>query len=96
MSLSTTAKNEAARGLPWVEVAGPPALVDLFHAPLDIALGDRSTFYRVEIDPVGRCGEVLIAITSRRGRVPLLFATDELDAGYVRSVVSSTVERYGL
>lgn len=81
----------------FIRVSGQsPVLVDRLREPLEHALESRQTFYRVEIDTIGRVGEVLVSITSSRGRVPLLFGREELEPGYVLRVVSDTVARFGL
>ena len=81
----------------FVRVGGQAAgLVDLLQAPLRRALESRNRFYSVEIDAVGRVGEVLVSITSSRGRLPLLFGRGDLEPGYVRRIVSDTVARFGL
>jgi hypothetical protein len=79
-----------------VEIDGENALVvDRLKEPLRRALAGRRTFYSVHVDSVNRVGEVLVSITGRRGRLPLLFAHDELEPGYVFGVVSDTVDRFG-
>jgi hypothetical protein len=81
----------------FVRVGGPTAsLVDHLQAPLREALESRNRCYDVEIDAVGRVGEVLVSITSARGRLPLLFGRGELEPGYVHRIVSDTVARFGL
>lgn len=80
-----------------VEITGENALVvECLRGPLRRALGGRPASYSVCIDTVDRVGEVLVAITCRKGRLPLLFAYDELEPGYVFGVVSDTVDRFGL
>jgi hypothetical protein len=80
-----------------VRVGGQTAwLVDRLQEPLRQALESRNRFYVVEIDAVGRVGEVMVSITSSRGRLPLLFARGDLEPGYVHRVVSDTVARFGL
>ncbi len=80
-----------------VEIAGQsPAIVDALREPLRQALSSRPGFYVVEIETIGRVGEVLLSVTSRRGRAPLIFAREELEPGYVARVVSDTVTRFGL
>jgi hypothetical protein len=81
----------------FVRVGGETAwLVDQLQEPLRLALERRKRFYVVEIDAVGRVGEVLVSITSSRGRLPLLFARGDLEPGYVHRIVSDTVARFGL
>jgi len=81
----------------FVRVGGQTAgLVEQLQAPLRQALERRNRFYSVEIDAVGRVGEVLVSITSSRGRLPLLFGRDDLEPGLVRRIVSDTVARFGL
>lgn len=70
--------------------------MDQLQEPLRQALESRRSFYFVEIETVGRVGEVLVSITSARGRLPLLFAREDLEPGYVHRIVSDTVDRFGL
>ena len=87
----------AAGSLACVRVRGRTAwLVDQLEPPLRQALESRNRFYSVEIDAVGRVGEVMVSITSSRGRLPLLFGRGDLEPGYVRRIVSDTVARFGL
>lgn len=80
-----------------VEVGGQSAtLVALLRQPLLAALEGRGRFYRVQIEKIGRVGEVLLSVTSGRGRVPLIFEPDDLQPAYVARVVSETVARFGL
>ena len=79
-----------------VEVDGENAsIVERLKEPLRRALGGRRSFYSVHVDSVNRVGQVLVSITGHRGRLPLLFAQDELEPGYVFGVVSDTVDRFG-
>lgn len=78
-----------------VEILGTSALVQRVQGALHQALDDRRRFYRVDVAEVGRCGEVLISINGTKGRLPLLFAHDDLEPGPVRNVVQRTVERFG-
>jgi hypothetical protein len=71
-------------------------LVDRLKAPLHRALVGRRTFYSVRIETVGRVGEVLVSITGSKGRLPLLFGHEELEPGYVASVVHDVVDRFAL
>ena len=75
---------------------GTAALVERLREPLRQALESRNRCYVVEIDAVGRVGEVLVRITSSRGRLPLLFGRGDLEPGYVQRIVSDTVARFGL
>lgn len=77
-----------------VQVEGEPPLVEQLEESLRAVLGGRGTFYHVQLDSVGRCGEVMVRITGSRGRLPLLFERGELTPGYVRSIVRSAVEKY--
>jgi hypothetical protein len=84
----------AAAGL--VQIDGENALVvERLREPLSRALGNRRAFYRVRVETLGRVGEVLVSILGRRGRIPLLFAPDELEPGYVHGIVRDTVDRFG-
>jgi hypothetical protein len=79
-----------------VEVDGENAsIVERLKEPLRRALGGRRCFYSVHVESVNRVGEVLVSITGHRGRLPLLFASDELEPGYVFGVVSHTIDRFG-
>ena len=81
----------------FVRVSGQSAwLVDQLQEPLRQALESRDAFYVVEIETVGRVGEVLVSITSSRGRLPLIFGREDLEPGYVHRIVSDTVARFGL
>jgi hypothetical protein len=71
-------------------------MVARLSAPLERALGGRRTSYSVRIDPVGRVGETLVTITGLKGHLPLIFGHDELDPGYLCSVVQRSVDRFGL
>ena len=81
-----------------VEVAGDDKnLVARLAEPLQRVLSDRrSSFYTVYIETVGRVGEVMVSIDGTRGHLPLLFRREDLDAGYVCSVVTETVRRFDL
>jgi hypothetical protein len=85
-------------GLPrFVEISSKTAsLVEQLQEPLRRALESRNRFYLVEIDAVGCLGEVMVSISSSRGRLPLLFGREDLQPGYVHRVVSDTVVRFGL
>jgi len=79
-----------------VQIDGENALVvDRLREPLRRALGSRGALYRVQVGTVGRSGEVLVSILGQRGRIPLLFAPDELEPGYVHGIVRDTVDRFG-
>jgi hypothetical protein len=70
------------------------AMLGRLREPLHRALDGRSHFYAVEIVAVGRVGEVLVSITGPSGRLPLLFGHEELEPGYVSSVVRDAVEKF--
>ena len=72
------------------------AILVQLQEPLRRALDGRSRSYAVELAAVGRVGEVLVSITGANGRLPLLFGHEELDPGYVSSVVRAAVERFAL
>jgi hypothetical protein len=79
-----------------VQISGEnPLLVERLSAPLQQALADRQRYYRVNVERVGRVGEVLISITGTKGHMPLLFGEEELEPGYVCRVVQDTVSRFG-
>jgi hypothetical protein len=77
-----------------VEIEGEALLLEELAECIDEALGGGNAYYHVKLDGVGRCGEVVVRIDGRKGRLPLLFGRGELEPGYVRSVVRSTVERF--
>jgi hypothetical protein len=79
-----------------VQIDGENTLVvERLREPLSRALGNRGALYRVYVETVGRAGEVLVSILGHRGRIPLLFAPDELEPGYVHGIVRDTVDRFG-
>jgi hypothetical protein len=87
----------AAEAIGLVEITGENApVVERLREPLRRALAGRPASYAVRIETAERVGEVLVAITGHKGRLPLLFAYDELEPGYVFGVVSDTVDRFGL
>jgi hypothetical protein len=86
--------TEAATGLVQIDGENAP-VVNRLREPLRRALGNRRAFYRVNVETVGRVGEVLVSILGHKGRIPLLFAQDELEPGYVHGVVRDTVDRFG-
>jgi hypothetical protein len=71
-------------------------LTERLREPVRRALVDRQTCYSVDIEPRGRVGEIIIAITGSKGRLPLLFRHEELEPGYVFRVVRDAVTRYDL
>jgi hypothetical protein len=80
-----------------VDVAGDdPGLVGRLAEPLQRALSGRRSFYAVRIETVGRVGEVMVSIDGSRGHLPLLFRPEDMEAGYVCSVVKETLQRYDL
>jgi hypothetical protein len=80
-----------------VEVGGDDqGLVARLAEPLQRALAGRRSFYAVRIEAVGRVGEVMVSIDGAKGHLPLLFGPEDMDAGYVCSVVKDTVRRYDL
>jgi hypothetical protein len=85
---------EAATSL--VQIDGEnPLVVERLREPVSRALGNRRAFYSVRVETVGRVGEILVSILGHKGRIPLLFAQDELEPGYVHGVVRDTVDRFG-
>ena len=81
----------------WMRISGDnDALVDQLRRPLQQALEGRRAFYSVRIEAVGRVGEVLVSITGSKGRLPLRFGHEELEPGYVSSVVHDVVNRFAL
>jgi hypothetical protein len=80
-----------------VHVTGQSArLVERLQDALRQALDGRARRYVVEIAAVGRVGEVLVSISSSRGRLPLLLGPEDPEPGYVRRLVSDIVARFGL
>jgi hypothetical protein len=80
-----------------VEVGGDDRnLVGRLTEPLQKALASRRSFYAVHIEAVGRVGEVMVSIDGTKGHLPLLFGPEDMDAGYVCSVVKDNVRRYDL
>ena len=77
-----------------VEVEGDHALCGRLGGALRRALQDRGRYYHVQIDGVGRMGEVVIRISGVKGRLPLMFDRGELDPAFVHHVVRSAVETY--
>ena len=89
------ATSESGKAL--VRVEGQNALlVERLRDPLHRALGGRRTFYVVKVDSMGRVGEILLSIRGARGHLPLLLREEDLEPGYVASVVKATVDRFGL
>ena len=79
-----------------LQIDGENALVvERLREPLSRALGSRRALYRVQVGTAGRGGEVLVSILGNRGRIPLLFAPDELEPGYVHAIVRDAVDRFG-
>ena len=80
-----------------VEFTGDNAhLLDLLREPISRALGDRRTRYHVQVESVGRVGEVVVTITGFKGRVPLFLGGEELEPGYVTRLINETISKYGL
>jgi hypothetical protein len=78
-----------------VDVVGEDAkLVRRLREPLEKALADRRARYSVRVEGLGRVGEVLVAITGTKGRIPLLFDRGELEPGYVTRVIRETVDKF--
>jgi hypothetical protein len=78
-----------------VEITGSDkGLVDRLAEPLQQALSSRRSHYAVRIETLGRVGEVMVRIDGTKGRLPLLFRPEEMEAGYVCSVVKDTVRRF--
>lgn len=79
-----------------VQVSGHGTFLDRFRGPLQEALGARRRHYSVTIDSVGRVGEVMFSVTGSSGRLPLLFASEDLEPAYVTRVVADSVARFGI
>ena len=69
-------------------------LVERLKDPLTRALGGRRSVYMVDVDTVGRVGQVLVSVSGFRGRLPFFFQPEELEPGYVFRVVNDTVARF--
>lgn len=83
-----------AGGPKLIQVVGESAaLVDRLREPLLQALSARRCRYAVRVEAVGPMGEVLVSITGSKGRIPLLFGREELEAGHVSRVVQGAAER---
>jgi hypothetical protein len=89
-------RSETEGGGARVEFSGDAALGRGLGPVLRRVLEARQGYYLVSLDGVGRCGEVLVAISSPGGRLPLLFGKGDLEPGYVASVVRQNVERFAL
>jgi hypothetical protein len=74
---------------------GDSALLERLGEAISRALAGRRRMYRVRVDSVGRCGEVLVSVDGTRGRLPLLFSQDD-EPAFVASTVLQTVERFAL
>jgi hypothetical protein len=81
-------------GTPWVEISGEPELVARLERVLQAALAGRRRRYLVNVSPVGRVGEVLVAIDGPKGRLPVILGREDLEPGYVGGVVRDLVERF--
>jgi hypothetical protein len=89
---SNVVDDEARR----IEVKGERELVDQLGPPLRSVLGRRRRLYRVRLESLGRCGEVLVAIDGTKGHLPLIFGSEHLEPGYVAGVVQQVMERFAL
>jgi hypothetical protein len=69
-------------------------LVALLTEPLRQALSGRRAYYSVNVEAVGRVGEVMVRIDGAKGRLPLLLRAEDIHASCVASVVRDTVHRY--
>jgi hypothetical protein len=79
-----------------VEVSGDGTLFRHRLAdPLCRALAGRQRFYTVHVEALGRVGEVLVTITSSKGRLPLILTPQDLEPGDVFRMVSDTVDKFG-
>jgi hypothetical protein len=88
------AQRDARRSHWPIEIEGDVGLVQGLGEALHRSLADRQRYYRVRLDGIGRCGEVLVAVTSASGRLPLLFDRRDLEPAYVASVVRYNVDRF--
>lgn len=77
-----------------VEIDGEATLLEQLEGPLHRVLAVRAAYYRVRVEGIGRCGEVLVGITGAKGQLPLLFGREELEPGYVARVVNDTLDRF--
>jgi hypothetical protein len=81
---------------PFVHMRGEGALLDHLRDPLQRALEDQRRHCLVSVEAVGRVGEVMVSVTTTKGRLPMLFGSEDLDPGYVTRVVLDTVTHFGL
>lgn len=80
-------------GRKLIEVFGDSAeLVDRLRGPLLQALSGARCSYAVRVAAIGPMGEVLVSITGSQGRIPLLFAREQLEDAHVSSVVQGAVD----
>ena len=79
-----------------VVIEGEAVLIERLGDPLQRALEGRGAFYKVRVDWVGRRKEVVVSITSSKGRLPLIFDSRDLERGHVLRVVRANVEKHGL
>jgi hypothetical protein len=74
---------------PIVQVKGHRELLQRFRDPLECALVKRSKYYVVQVERVGRLGEILVSVTGASGRLPLLFGRDDGPDDVTRVVLES-------
>jgi len=68
-------------------------LVARMRGPLMRALAGRGSVYAVWVEALGPRGDVLVTITGSRGRIPLVFAPDELQPPHVARVVRGALDK---
>ena len=96
ITLQREALRLAASDPRLLRIEGERTLLERFEEPLRRAFGGRRAYCQVHIDSVGRCGEILVSIVGTKGRLPLIFGKEQLEPGYVGSVVRDTVEKHDL
>ena len=75
-----------------VQVGGrDEGLVALVADSVRQALAGGHAFYRVNIEAVGRVGEVLVSIDGAEGHLPLLFRPEEVEKGFIYGVVKNSL-----
>jgi hypothetical protein len=79
-----------------VRIQGDTPLLRSLRKPLRRALERRRIPYEVSVRELGACGEVLVSISTARGPMPLRFAGDDLEPGFVANVVRTSLDRFGL
>ncbi len=81
---------------PRVELSGDGLLLHYGVVnPVCRALARRGLPYSVQVEDLGRVGQIRVTITGSRGRLPLILSPQDLEPGDVFRVVSDTLDRFG-